>query len=80
MEKSGRIEKRIIGRGTKSERPAMVLVTPEAEYILRRAGEHPLADEVLESMAGRQVSCEGQLLAGSTFEAHTINPKASDSG
>lgn len=74
MQKSGLVEKRVVARGSKSERLAVVLITPDGEYILRRPQGNPFVDPVLETYVGRHVSCEGTLLAGSTFQADTIFP------
>ena len=72
MEKIGTIERRVIAAGTKSERSAVILVSPDGEFILRRAQANPFVDDTLESLVGHRVSCEGVMLAGSTFEARTV--------
>ena len=74
MEKNGRVERRVVAKGTKSERASVVLVAPDGEFILRRSQANPFVDNVLESFVGRQVSCEGVLLAGSTFEVRSMKP------
>jgi hypothetical protein len=74
MELVGQVERRVVAKGTRSERSAVVLVAPSGEFILRRAQGNPFVDDVLESLVGRQVACEGVMLAGSTFEARTVNP------
>ncbi len=74
MVKAGRVERRIVAQGTKSERTSVVLVAADGEYILRRAEANPFGDPGLDALVGRCVTCEGTVLAGSTFEASAIKP------
>ena len=69
----------MVAKGTKSERSTVVLVAPDGEFILRRAQGNPFVDDVLESLVGQHVSCEGEMLAGSTFEARTVKPMGTSS-
>ncbi|GEM_PF-5210444 len=76
MEILGSIERRVVARGTKSERSAIVLVADQGEFILRRSQGPALGEDPdLEPFVGRQVLCEGTLLQGSTFEARLITPR-----
>jgi hypothetical protein len=52
----------------------VVLVTPGGEFILRRSQGNPFKDDVLESLVGREVACEGVTLAGSTFQVSKVTP------
>jgi len=61
MEWRGTVKRKLIRRGTKSEHQALVLVTPEAEYKLRRSGGNPFWDETLAELEGRQIRCKGEL-------------------
>jgi hypothetical protein len=68
----GRVERRVVAKGTKSERVTAVLVAAEGEFILRRAQFPPFGEDGLDPFVGRNVACEGILLQGSTFEAREI--------
>ncbi len=75
MELTGKVERRVVAKGTKSERATVVLVASNGEFILRRCGGSPFgADDSLTGMVGLHVQCQGEMLAGSTFEASSINP------
>jgi hypothetical protein len=64
-ERSGRVVKRTYAPGSKSEREAVMLVTDEGEYLLRRQGGNPFSDPELEDLVGRRVRAEGVLHASS---------------
>jgi len=57
----GRVEIRRLGRGSKSDHDAVVLVTGEGTYALRRRGGHAFQDPVLEGLVGRELEFEGVL-------------------
>jgi hypothetical protein len=57
----GEVVLRRIGIGSKSERLAVLLVTQDAEWVLRRQGGHPLRDPVLEALVGKTIQCEGEV-------------------
>ena len=57
----GRVERRLIGRGSKSEHDAVVLVTPEHVYTLRRRGGHAFQDPVLDGLVGQEFEFEGEV-------------------
>jgi hypothetical protein len=56
---SGSVVKRPFGIGSKSERDAILLVTEDKEYVLRRQGGNAFADPALEQLVGKQVQCTG---------------------
>ncbi len=67
MTLSGRVERRPVAPGSKSERLAVVLVTQEgAVYVLRRLGGNPFKDPQMEALVGKAISGEGNL-TGNTF-------------
>jgi hypothetical protein len=55
----GLVKHKLIGKGSKSERQAIVLETDEQEYVLRRQGANPFADMVLEKLIGKTISVVG---------------------
>jgi hypothetical protein len=66
MELSGVVERQHVARGSKSDRVAVVLVTPRRRYWLRRRGEHPFQDPVLDRLVGQRLRGEGSV-AGPWF-------------
>ncbi len=61
MELSGMVTRSPIARGSKSERVAVMFVTSEGEFVLRRQGGHPLQDDTLDLLVGRKISAEGHV-------------------
>ena len=57
----GRVERRRVGRGTKSDHDAVVLVTDEGTYTLRRRGGHAFEDSVLDALVGQDLEFDGML-------------------
>ena len=57
----GRVERRRVARGTKSEHDAVVLVTAEAVYVLRRRGGHAFQDSALDGLVGQELEFVGEL-------------------
>ena len=56
----GRIERRLVERGTKSEHQAMVLVLADGSFQrLRRAGGNPFRDPYFDAMEGQAVRLTG---------------------
>ncbi len=74
MEKVGKVIRRKIALGSKSEREAVLLSTPDGDFILRRMGGNPFQDPDLEQWVGQKVKGEGEVAAGSTFLARRITP------
>ena len=64
MKLRGRVTKRLLYRGTKSEHDALVLLAPEGEFKLRRQGGNPFQDETLASLEGKAIEGEGILRKG----------------
>ena len=56
---SGSVVKRPFGAGTKSEHDAVVLVTKDKEYVLRRQGGNAFHDPELERLVGKRIQCTG---------------------
>lgn len=57
---SGKVVKKTVAPGSKSEREAVVLVTESSEYVLRRQGGNPFCDEQLNQLVGKQICCQGK--------------------
>ena len=57
----GTVERRRVGGGSKSEHDAVVLVTTDAAYTLRRRGGHAFEDPVLDALVGKELEFEGLL-------------------
>ena len=66
MQLKGRVTKKLYAAGSKSEREAVMLVTTDGEYVLRRKGGNPFFDEELEKLVGKEIRCDGDL-TGYTF-------------
>ena len=68
----GRVDRRAVAAGSKSEHDAVVLVTDDGrELILRRLGGNPFADPELDALVGKTVRCTGEL-RGTTLIASDI--------
>ena len=67
----GLVIRRVVAVGSKSERDAVVLVTDDGEYVLRRRGANPFVDPELDALVGKTVRCTGEL-RGSTLIASDI--------
>ena len=57
----GKVERRRVGGGSKSEHDAVVLTTKDGVYTLRRRGGHAFEDPVLDSLVGKELEFEGLL-------------------
>lgn len=56
----GRVVRKRVSIGSKSEHDALVLVTADGqEYTLRRQGGNPFRDPQLDPLEGKQIECEG---------------------
>ena len=66
MQLTGHVIKKPFASGSKSEREAVVLVTEEGEFVLRRLGGNPFFDAELENLVGKTIHCDGDL-TGYTF-------------
>jgi hypothetical protein len=56
----GRVVRRRIGRGSKSEHLAVVLVSAEGEWILRRRGGNAFRDPALDALVEREWEFTGE--------------------
>jgi hypothetical protein len=56
---SGSVVRRPFGVGTKSEHDAIMLVTSDGEYVLRRRGGNAFHDPALEKLVGKKVQITG---------------------
>ena len=61
MKLRGRVEKKLLYAGTKSEHEGLVLVTAEGEFKLQRKGGNPFWDETLAELEGKKIEAEGTL-------------------
>jgi hypothetical protein len=60
----GNVVQKRVNIGSKSEHTAMVLVTAEGEFKLRRKGGHPFSDPDVQRLAGQRLRAEGFMSAG----------------
>ncbi len=74
VEKIGQVVRRTVAKGSKSERMAVMLVTADGDFVLRRMGGNPFHDPDLEKMVGKTVRSEGEVAPGYTFLARNIVP------
>ncbi len=61
MEFTGKVIKEVFAKGSKSERPAVLLDTGKARYVLRRQGGNPFSDPALDKLVGKTISADGNL-------------------
>jgi hypothetical protein len=66
MRVRGLVERARVGRGTKSEHTRVVLRTADAVLWLRRRGEHPFVDPILDRLVGETIRASGSV-HGNTF-------------
>lgn len=67
----GRVERRLLGEGTKSEHAGVVLVTDAGQiWKLRRLGGHPFRDPVLDALVGTRVAIDGRAEGANWFFEH----------
>jgi hypothetical protein len=57
----GRVVKKRLYAGSKSEHEGLILVAPEGEFKLQRRGGNPFWDETLAQLEGREIEAEGTL-------------------
>ena len=60
MNLRGRVAKRLLYAGTKSEHEGLVLVTAAGEFKLQRKGGNPFWDEKLAALQGKEIEAEGK--------------------
>jgi len=59
MKLRGRVIKKVLYKGTKSEHEGLVLLASEGEFKLRRQGGNPFWDVALASLEGKEIKGEG---------------------
>jgi len=66
MERTGQVIRKQVATGSKSERPAVMLQTRDAQYVLRIQGGNPFHDPRLEELVGKRIVARGEV-QGYTF-------------
>ncbi len=66
MRLRGKVIKKVLYTGTKSEHEAITLVTREGEYKLRRKGGNAFMDETLIGLEGKEIEGDG-VIRGNQF-------------
>ena len=61
MQLKGKVIKEVVGKGSKSERAAVVLDTGKQKYVLRRMGGNPYTDPDLDKLVGKNIEVEGNV-------------------
>jgi hypothetical protein len=61
MKLRGKVSKKLLYAGTKSEHEGLVLVTAEGEFKLQRKGGNPFWDETLAELEGKEIEGEGTM-------------------
>jgi hypothetical protein len=61
MEFKGRVVKRAFAVGSKSEHQAVVLTTPDGDYVLRRPGGNAFRDPELDRLVGKTLAVRGSV-------------------
>lgn len=64
VEAEGHVVSKRIGVGSKSEHEAVVLVTPDQEYKLRRQGGNPFVDPEISKLVGKRIRANGVVDSG----------------
>ena len=67
MQIKGRVIKEVVAKGSKSERSAVLLDTGKKQYVLRRPGENPYSDPILDDLVGKNISATGNLNGTTLF-------------
>ena len=66
MKLRGRVTKKMLYGGTKSEHEGLILVTLQGEFKLRRKGGNPFQDDTLAQLEGSEIEGEG-IIRGQQF-------------
>ena len=66
MKLKGKVTKKVLYSGTKSEHEAITLTTTQGEFKLRRKGENAFMDETLVGLTGKEIEGDG-VLRGNQF-------------
>jgi hypothetical protein len=67
MELKGKVVKQPFGLGSKSAHDAVMLVTPDGTYRLRKAGGNPFQDPDLDHLVGQEIVLKGILHQGTVI-------------
>ncbi|HVR39788.1 MAG TPA: hypothetical protein VMU84_11890 [Thermoanaerobaculia bacterium] len=68
MEWTGSVVRKLMLEGTKSEHEAIVLVSPEGEFLLRRLEGNAFGgDPELDGLVGKRIRAKGDLAGGYTL-------------
>jgi hypothetical protein len=62
----GTVTRRRYAPGSKSEHDAVMIVTDDGEYRLRRKGGNPFHDPTLDKFVGKRIEAQG-VIAGPSF-------------
>jgi hypothetical protein len=60
VQRTGKVVRQRVAPGSKSERKAVMLDLGKRQLILRRQGENPFKDPVLEELVGKTIRCQGE--------------------
>jgi hypothetical protein len=72
---TGRVVKKPFAAGSKSEREAILLVTEEGEYVLRRQGGNPFYDRELEKLVGKKIEVDGKIIGYTLMMSNWLKKK-----
>ena len=64
MRFQGTVIRETFGKDSKSEHPSASLLTEAAVFKLRRVGANPFKDDLIDSLVGKKISCEGGIQSG----------------
>jgi len=75
MKLRGRVAKKLLYAGTKSEHEGLVLITSDGEFRLQRKGGNPFWDDVLAELEGKEIEAEGTVREARFIMSHwTVLP------
>lgn len=66
MKLRGRVSKKVLYTGTKSEHEAIIITTPQGDFKLRRKGGNAFMDDTLNILEGKEIEGDG-VLRGNQF-------------
>jgi hypothetical protein len=58
---TGKVVSRTTGTGSKSEHEAVMLETPNKDYVLRIKGGNPFSNPALDKLVGKTIKATGEL-------------------
>ena len=67
MKQDGLVISKVINKGTKSERTAVLLNTGEKTLVLRRKNGNPFSDNALDNLVGKTIRATGKVLEPNIF-------------